>query len=79
LVICKSIENEIIVNYFRVLAEPAAPLNVLKLKGIDLTKKYQVVGTNKVYGGDELSYVGLSIPADINGDFQSYVWHLKEC
>jgi alpha-galactosidase len=73
------LKTEIIVNYFRVLAEPAAPLTILKLKGIDLTKKYHVVGTNKVYGGDELSYVGLSIPADINGDFQSYVWHLKEC
>ncbi|PGV52560.1 alpha-galactosidase [Bacillus sp. AFS037270] len=72
-------KSEAIVYYFRVLAEPAAPTTVLKLKGIDDTKQYQVIGTDKVFGGDELSYVGLSIPANIHGDFQSYVWHLKAC
>lgn len=71
-------KSDIMVFYFSVLAEPAAPLKVLKLKGIDVSKKYQVIGTDKVYGGDELSYVGISIPADIRGDFQSYVWQLKE-
>lgn len=71
-------KTEAMAFYFRVLAEPAAPTTVIKLKGIDVTKKYQVVGTDKVYGGDELSYVGLSIPVEIKGDFQSYVWHLKE-
>jgi alpha-galactosidase len=71
-------KTEAIVYYFRVLAEPAAPTTVLRLKGIDSTKQYQVVGTEKVFGGDELSYVGLSIPIEIKGDFQSFVWHLKE-
>ena len=64
--------------YFSVLAEPAATLKYVKVSGIDPNKTYQVIGTDQVYGGDELSYVGLSIPADIRGDFQSYVWHLKE-
>ena len=71
-------KTEAIVYYFRVLAEPAAPTTVLRLKGIDITKQYQVVGSEKVFGGDELSYVGLSIPVEIKGDFQSFVWHLKE-
>ncbi|MGG3573996.1 alpha-galactosidase [Bacillus gobiensis] len=71
-------KTEAIVYFFRVLAEPAAPLTVLKLKGIDVSKQYKVVGTDNIYGGDELTYVGLSIPAEIKGDFQSYVWHLKE-
>jgi alpha-galactosidase len=71
-------KTQAIVFYFRVLAEPAAPLTVLKLKGMDISKKYRVIGTDKVYGGDELSYVGLSIPAEIKGDFQSYVWQLNE-
>jgi alpha-galactosidase len=71
-------KTEAIVYYFRILAEPAAPTTGLRLKGIDSTKQYQVVGTEKVYGGDELSYVGLSIPIEIKGDFQSFVWHLKE-
>jgi alpha-galactosidase len=59
------------------LAEPAAPFTFLRLNGIDVTKQYQLVGTEHVYGGDELSYAGLSIPAEMKGDFQSYVWHLK--
>ncbi|WP_312096558.1 alpha-galactosidase [Niallia sp.] len=71
-------KTEVYVYYFTVLAEPAASLKVLKLTGLDTNKTYQIVGSNKVYGGDELCYVGLSIPADIRGDFQSYVWHLKE-
>ena len=74
----KKDKTEAIVFYFRVLAEPAAPLAVLKVKGIDIAKKYQVVGTDKVFGGDELCFVGISIPVSIKGDFQSYVWHLKE-
>lgn len=71
-------KSEAKVFYFRALAEPAAPLTVLRLKGVDLGKQYQVAGTDQVYGGDELTYVGLSIPVEIKGDFQSYVWHLKE-
>lgn len=65
------------VYYFRVLAEPAAPLRVLKVRGLNLNKKYQVVGTDSVFGGDELSFVGISIPVSLKGDFQSCVWHLK--
>ncbi len=49
-------------------------LNLTKLQGLDVTKKYQLVGTDQIYGGDELTYVGISIPADILGDFTSYVW-----
>lgn len=71
-------KTEAYVFYFSVLAEPAAPLKFIKMTGIDTNKNYQVIGTDKVYGGDELAYVGLSIPADIRGDFQSYTWHLKE-
>ncbi|MGQ4666599.1 alpha-galactosidase [Metabacillus halosaccharovorans] len=71
-------KTEAYVFYFSVLAEPAAPLKYVKVTGIDPDKTYQVAGTDQVYGGDELSYVGLSIPAEIRGDFQSYVWYLKE-
>jgi alpha-galactosidase len=60
-------KSEVYVFYFTVLAEPAAPLKFLKVTGIDTKKTYQVVGTDKIYGGDELSYVGLSIPADMYG------------
>lgn len=71
-------KTEVIVYYFKVLAEPAAPASVLKLDGIDINKEYQVNGTDIVYGGDELVYAGLSIPIEkIKGDFQSFCWHLK--
>lgn len=70
-------KSEALVFYFRVLDEPAAPLTSLRLKGIDPGKQYLVAGTDQVFGGDELLYAGLSIPVDIKGDFQSFVWHLK--
>lgn len=70
-------KTEIIAYYFRVLSEANATIGNIRLTGLDVSKKYRLVGTNKVYGGDELTYVGLSIPTDIRGDFQSHVWHLK--
>lgn len=71
-------KTEAMVYYFRVLAEPAAPLTILRVRGLDLNKKYRVIGTDRVFSGDELSFVGISSPVSINGDFQSFVWHLKE-
>lgn len=70
-------KTEAIVYYFRVLSEPAPATTVLKVKGIDIAKNYQVIGTEKIFGGDELIFSGLSIPVSIKGDFQSYIWHLK--
>lgn len=71
-------QSEALVFYFSVLAEPAAPLKFLKVTGIDPNKEYQLVGTDQVFGGDELMNVGLSIPVELRGDFQSYSWHLRE-
>lgn len=70
-------KSEVIVYYFRVLDEPAAPITSIKLKGIDPDKQYSIDGDVQVFGGDELMYAGLSIPVEIKGDFQSFVWHLK--
>lgn len=71
-------KTESVVFYYRILAEANGPLSVLKLKGLDHDKNYQLMETGKVYGGDELEYVGLSIPANLNGDFKSCMWRLKE-
>lgn len=70
-------KTEAMVFYFRVLAEANAPFESFKVKGLDSSKKYRVVETNSVYGGDELEYIGLSIPAELQGDFQSIAYHLK--
>ncbi|MGZ0879258.1 alpha-galactosidase [Priestia megaterium] len=70
-------KTEAMVFYFRVLAEANAPFESFKVRGLDSSKKYRVVETNSVYGGDELEYIGLSIPAELKGDFQSVVYRLK--
>jgi len=70
-------KTEAMVFYFRVLAEANAPFESFKVRGLDSSKKYRIVETNSVYGGDELEYIGLSIPAELKGDFQSVVYHLK--
>ncbi|MFD1773512.1 alpha-galactosidase [Paenibacillus rhizophilus] len=71
-------KKEVMAFFFNVVAEPAAPLKYLKLNGIDVTKTYRLTGTDQVYGGDELAYVGLSIPTEAERDFHSYVWHFTE-
>lgn len=70
-------KTEAMVFYFRVLAEANAPFESFKVRGLDSSKKYRVVETNNVYGGDEFEYIGLSIPAELKGDFQSVVYRLK--
>ncbi|RBW67928.1 alpha-galactosidase [Bacillus taeanensis] len=70
-------QEEAFVSYFRVLAEPQAPLKVVKLKGLDPEKQYEVVELGKTYGGDELMHIGINVP-DFQGDFQSFGWCLKE-
>ncbi|MFT8323236.1 MAG: GH36 C-terminal domain-containing protein, partial [Bacillus sp. (in: firmicutes)] len=71
-------KTEVLVFYFRVLAEPAATIRFIKLKGLNQYKNYLVDNTGTIHGGDELSSYGLAIPFHIDGDFQSFVWHLKE-
>ncbi len=70
-------KTEVIVYLFRELAEANAVIGSVRLAGIDTTKKYELLGTDKVYGGDELTFAGLSIPIEMKGDFQSHVWHFK--
>lgn len=69
---------EAVVFYFKVLAEPNHPFKRIRLKGLDPVKNYQIVGENKVFGGDVLMNAGLNIPeAKMYGDFQSVCWYLK--
>ncbi|MFD0670584.1 alpha-galactosidase [Cohnella sp. GCM10027633] len=59
--------------YVQVLAEPNAPFDWLRFKGLDPQAKYRLVGTDTVYGGDQLLYAGLPVPG-LRGDFQSHTW-----
>ncbi|MDQ0089589.1 alpha-galactosidase [Paenibacillus anaericanus] len=69
--------KEAFAAYFKVLAEPNAPLSRLRLKGLDPDKSYCLQQNGEVYRGDELMYFGLSIPR-LEGDFRSQLFVLKE-
>jgi alpha-galactosidase len=69
--------EEVVVYYFRVLAEANVDYKPLRLKGLEESSDYQLTGEDRVFGGDELMYVGLNIP-NLQGDFQSYIWTFKK-
>ncbi|OZB96043.1 alpha-galactosidase [Paenibacillus sp. XY044] len=64
------------VFYFRVLAESNAPLNRLKLKGLEPAADYELVGTSEVYSGDALMYAGLAVGAE-RGDYHSEFFRFR--
>ncbi|MET1030378.1 alpha-galactosidase [Domibacillus tundrae] len=71
-------KTEAVLFYFRVLDAPNAPFRSVKAHGLDSGKTYRIQETGEIVGGDELMYAGMDVPADVSGDFQSVVWHLKE-
>ena len=81
-------KDQALVGYYKVLAEPNAPFRRLKLKGLDSNAIYQINNNGKLYGGDELMYIGIDLPKQFNGaqpdgtvfkgDFQSKIWELKK-
>jgi len=68
--------REAVVFWFRVLAQPNAPLGTLKLKGLDPNLDYGLVDTRHVYGGDVLMNAGIALPLH-KGDFQSAMWRFR--
>nr|WP_026487321.1 alpha-galactosidase [Caldanaerobius polysaccharolyticus] len=69
-------KREFILYYFRVLAGVNEPLGRIYLKGLNPDFNYELQGSGRVYGGDELMYAGLRLP-HLNGDFKSLMWHFK--
>ena len=55
-------KSEAIVSFFRVLAKPNPNFSSIYAKGLDENALYQDVRTGEIYGGDELMYVGLTVP-----------------
>lgn len=73
-------KNEALVGFYRVLAQANSYCPILRLQGLDPTKDYRVVGTDEIYGGDELMHFGLDVVKhgfSILGDFQSVVLRLR--
>lgn len=67
--------SETVVMYFRMMAQPAEPFHILRLRGLNPEKEYLDKHTSLIYGGDELMYAGLSIP-EMKGDYCSMFWRL---
>ncbi|MBR1822354.1 MAG: GH36 C-terminal domain-containing protein, partial [Clostridia bacterium] len=40
---------------------------LVKLRGLDAAKRYRIVETGEVYGGDELTQIGLCVPIPSQG------------
>jgi alpha-galactosidase len=69
-------KKQALIGYFRVLAEPNAPLKSLRLKGLNPDFDYRIAGNEAEYPGDHLLYAGLPVN-DLRGDFQSKIWVLQ--
>jgi alpha-galactosidase len=69
-------KKEAFVAYFRTLHVPNAAVTRLKLKGLEDNFEYEIIGEDKLVGGDELMYAGFNVP-ELKGDYQSKIWRLK--
>lgn len=69
-------KTESVVMYVKVLGEPYGPSRRLKLRGLQPDRRYNIVGTEETYWGDELMNVGLCFRSK-NGDFKSNLWRLR--
>lgn len=70
-------QSEAAVFFFRVLSEPNAPLQRLKLRGLNPDADYRIAGDHdRIYTGDALMYAGLSV-GRANGDYHSEFYRLQ--
>lgn len=70
-------DRETLVTYVRVQSKIESMETTLKLKGLDPTATYQLVGTDLVYSGAELMYAGLTVVLP-QGDYLSKQYYLKQ-
>lgn len=59
-----------LVTFVQVLGRANYHSRVLKLQGLDPNERYQIEGTDQIFGGDTLMYAGLSVQ-NMWGDFRS--------
>lgn len=67
-------QEEALLVYSNGLAQPAQPIEYLKLKYLEETAYYQDTQTQTCYSGSELNQAGILIPR-IKGDFESFYCH----
>jgi alpha-galactosidase len=69
-------QRDAAVTFVRRLAEPNAPQTVLRLAGLDPSRRYTIDGLSGQWGGDELMGWGLRLP-DLTGDSASLRLRLR--
>lgn len=69
-------ENDVFLAYFQINAGVNRELKRVKLQGLDEASDYEDVETGKVYHGDELMSVGLSVY--LEGDAVSKTWIFRK-
>lgn len=70
-------KTEAVVVIFQKFYDPIKSHCLFKLNYLNSDFDYYEVNTNKIYGGDELMNVGLSIPL-VKNDFHAFEFHLKK-
>ncbi|MGF9697289.1 alpha-galactosidase [Paenibacillus sp. MABNR03] len=70
-------QTEVVLSYFTVLSQPAAPVQTVKCKGLNPEFIYKNIETGELFGGDELMHVGLTFPRK-KQDFTSRFWRFKK-
>ncbi len=71
-------KKEALVTFVQVLAEANRHSYCLYLKGLDREQRYCLEETGEIFYGDELMQCGILIP-ELEGDFQSRVYHFQSC
>lgn len=69
-------QSEVVFGYFKILAQPAEGVRIVRLKGLNPDVLYRHTETGEIFGGDELMNVGLTIPR-MDGDFTSVFWRFQ--
>ena len=76
-------KSEAVVSFFRTLAVPNDNLATICAVGLDADAIYEDMRTGKLYGGDELMYVGINVPDKVVGGIaeegKELLRHAKPC
>lgn len=70
-------KKKVVAYFFEILSQPAAPVRILKLKGLKPDGFYRRHDTGDIYSGDELMYCGISIPLK-KQDFRGEMYRFEQ-
>ncbi len=70
-------KTEALVTFVQVLNRPNFKSRKIRLKGLDVHKKYRIEGQEQVYSGETLMYAGI-LMENMWGDFKAKLIHILE-